>query len=346
MKYGQDVYCNTKFLDEVIAKRKQEPHKTIYQILFRLSDIYLDIELDSLKQIIKDNPIYQNLQKRENNGIHAKKGWKSRVDFNNVSDQVFFIDPDYIKNYEQIRLTMGALIISNVQKDFEYLNKMCRLKVFALIPISERTGYETEIQESWGDVFSRCNLKPINSLIISDNYLFNTDFENRKEYSLFNLLSSLIPKDLEVDFHLSIFFYNEDGQFNKNKATQLIAEIKSLHLTKDDNKLKISIISHTKKSITHDRHILSNYYLVYSGVGFSVIDANGIQQIAKGESKCVFHSISDLVGNTSIKNEYNITREWLKNIYERKEGVGPTSYIVGDTFVHRLLDENNDILIC
>ena len=78
---------------------------------------------------------------------------------------------------------------------------------------------------------------------------------------------------------------------------------------------------------------------------WGVIDKNGIQQVAKGDSKCVFHSIADLVGNTSVKHEYNITREWLKSIYERKEGAGATSYIVGDQFKNRLLDDACSILM-
>lgn len=341
MRYGQDVFCNLLFLDEVIEKRKEEPYKTIYQILYRLSNIYLDIELNLLKEKIKDNVIYQNLQKRENKGLHSKLDWKNCVDFDNISDQVFFVDPNYIENYEQRRQNKGVLIISNTKKDLEYLDRLCRLNVFSLIPKSVRTGFEPEVQESWRDVFSKVNLRPINSLIISDNFLFNENFENIKEFSLFNLLLALVPKDLDVDFHLTIFFCNEKGLFDRNKAAKLIDEIKNLHLTNDDNKLKISIVSHSKKISTHDRHILSNYYLVNSGVGFGVIDVNGIQQIAKGESKCVFHSISDLVGDMTVKHEYNIIIEWLRKIYAQKEGVGNTFYIVGDTFVHRLLDENN-----
>lgn len=345
MRYGQDVYCNIDFLDEVIKNRKVEPYKTVYQILFRLSNIFLDIELPSLKAKIVENPIYQNLNNRDNKGLHSKFAWKSRIDLENVSDQVFLITPEYIEDYEQKRVDKGALILSNSQKDFDYLNRLCRLKVFTLIPKSERTGYEAETPESWKDVFEKQNMSPLNSLIITDNFLFNSDFEDRKEYSLFNLLKTLIPRKLDVDFHLTIFFYNGDGQFNKDKARDLITEIKNLRIMEDDSKLKISIVSHTKKSITHDRHILSNYFFTYSGVGFSVIDKNGIQQVAKGDSKCVFHSIADLVGNTSVKHEYNITREWLKNIYERKEGAGATSYIVGDQFKNRLLDDTCTVLM-
>lgn len=345
MRYGQDVYCNIDFLDEVIKKRKEEPYKTIYQILFRLSNIFLDIELSALKVKIVENPIYQNLNNRDNKGLHSKLAWNSRINLEKVSDEVFLITPGYIEDYEQKRIDNGALILSNSQKDFDYLNRLCRLKVFTLIPKSERTGFEPETPESWKDVFEKQKMSPLNSLIITDNFIFNSDFEDRKEYSLFNLLKTLIPRKLDVDFHLTIFFYNSDGLFNQEKAKELINEIKGLHLMEDENKFKISIVSHTKKSITHDRHILSNYFFTYSGVGFSVIDKNGIQQVAKGDSKCVFHSISDLAGNTSVKHEYNITREWLKKIYERKEGAGATAYIVGDQFTNRLLDDTCSVLI-
>jgi len=336
MLHGQVVYCNNTFLKEIIEKRKNEPYKTLYQILYRLSDIYVDINKEELKRFVESNTIYNNLFNRSYLGLHSLIEWRHRINYDKISDEVFFVMPNYVDS-ELIAENKGGLVFTSDKID--YVTVLNRLKVFYLIPLNDRIGIEEDSFNSWPEVFDRQKMRPINSLIISDNFLFSEDFEQRKEYSLYPLLKCLIPQTLDIDFHLAIFFYNKEGLFSKERAEAVIKEIKQYVNVKED-KLKVSIIAHTKSSLTHDRHIISNYFFTESGVGFSVIGEDGIQQIAKGECKCVFHSISNLVGNATVKHEYNIMQGWLKKIYYREVGTGPLSYYAGDEFKHRLLNQN------
>lgn len=339
MEHGLTAYCNVTFLDEIISERKKEPYKSAYQMLYRLSDIYLDINHEALKEKVNSSPIYNRLLTgRGSNGIHSKLEWRLKVDLNNIADEVFFISDDYIPEYKKVRESKGALIVSS--NDVNYLTRINRLLPFSLIPEDNLTGLEKDAFNSWHDIFSKKGLEPINALIINDNFLFGDTkkFDERKEYSIYDLLKTVVPKDLDIDFHLTFFFCNDKANFTQQEARQVIADIKRLCLTNDPEKMKVSIIAHTCKKLTHDRHLLSNYFFANSGKGYNVIDANGIQEVAQGESKCVFHSISDLAGESTIKDQYNLCQHWLKLIYTKQKGMGTqNTFIEGDDFVNRLL---------
>ena len=332
MRLRERIYCNHEFIDNIIKKQKKSrPHKIAYKIIELLGEIYVDLTKDELRERIIKNEFYKILSKN-NRGIHHAEDWVSSFNKSDVTDEVFFIKGASIENYKEIREQYGCLIIS--LDDISYLEVLCKPGNFSLIPTRNRLSFETNYKNSWDDVFRESPVCPVNAAIITDNFMFTDKFEDCKDQSLHAILRSIVPEDLKISFHLTLFYCNDNGSFTKEKAQLIIDEIKSLNLCQD---IKVTIVSHTKKSTTHDRKILTNYHYITSGKGFNIIDKNGIQEQTEGSVSCVFLNIENILGNETVKHHYDYTQGWLKQILNNKNS-NDCSFIIGDN-VNRLFNE-------
>lgn len=333
MKAAQKTYITIPFLKEAITLRKESrPHKIALRILRNLSDIVIDIDLNDFKEEAKKNPIYMELIKRENKTVRCKKNWRNDIDFSKVADELFLVDADYLPAYKQIMEKNGCLIVS--LNDINVLVKLNDRRGYVfIVPEKQRDIDTPEIyHNTWADAIKTCPLMPINSLIISDNYIF-ANFKERKEYSLLPLLDAILPQKLDTSFHIAIFTHIEKA-VSKNEAEDLISQLKKRYEHLD---LKITIVSHTKKMTTHDRELLSNYHLILPGHGFSVVEEEGASEITKGSIEPVFYGIENSPEIfLSPKYHHSQIIKWLRPLFLGKEGMCATSYIIGDK-VHRML---------
>lgn len=341
MKAVQNVYCTLPFLDEAIKRRKESaPHKIALRIMENLSNIYLDIPQEELVTRVKEDQAFKNLFKRENKTFRSRIGWRNTISFESLIDEVCFVHPDYIPDYKKIREEYGCLIVAS-DNDFHLIERMNEKRGYVcIVPEEERISHlEEAYQRSWDEAIKTCPITPINSLIISDNYLFSK-FASRKEKGLFALLKAVVPEKLTTEFHIAIFsLVAERYNFSVSDAENLVQEIKELFPGREDD-IKVTIVIHTKKTTTHDREIITNYHRITSGAGFSIIeDEDGVAEVAKGYIEPVFHAVSTTPSNQFITKHFHFqTIEWLKTIYQRKAGTGGGSFIVGDK-IHRMLDE-------
>ena len=335
MRGIHNTYCNRDFLDEIIKGRKKVPALGIaFTILNKLSNIIVDIPKEDLKKLIENDETYKRLNKRENKAFQARE-WIKVFNPENVIDDVFLINEGDIDNYKNIRQEYGCLIIANEQNDLRSLERMVKGHPFNLVPKADRIDDPTIIShDSWTQFFNEFNLSPLNAVVITDNFMFGSKFEEQKEYSLFAILKSIAPKKLKQDFHITIFFNNDPDKrsgvvpLTKEKAEKLVNEIKDLNLC---TSVKVSIIAHTIKSTTHDRELITNYHYMNSGVGFGVVDAKGVREIAKGR---VLHVFCDMEGSVTTKQIQAQASLWLKPILDGDKGRDASySYIVGDTDV-------------
>lgn len=340
MKAVQDVYCTIPFLENSIKLRKEsEPHKIALRIMENLSNIYLDIPQVELMNFVKSHPKIWTLFKRGNKTFRSKLNWKNSLGYENINDEVCFIDPEYIPDFKKIREEKGLLIVAS-NEDIRLIERMNNKRGYVcIVPKDEQISHFNEsYQESWEEALDTCKIEPINSLIISDNYLFSK-FESRKESGLYALIKNIVNGIFKVDFHIAIFSYiAEKYKFSVSDAENIIKEIKNLFPGHEDN-IKVTVIIHTKKTTTHDREIITNYHRITSGAGFSIIeDEDGAKEVAKGFIEPVFHAISTTSENHfTTKHFHYQTLQWLKSIYHRESGAGGGSFIVGDK-IHRMLD--------
>lgn len=339
MRAVQKSYCTVKFLEEMRKQRKTVPgYKVASRIIEELSDVYIDASNEVREYLIKNDQYFKMLFKRENKSLKSAVGWKSTVQFDSIKDDVFFIHPEYISGYDGIQKKFGCLIISSDESDLRRLVQLNdRRGYVCIVPKDDRISQlDSAYQDSWSQALSTCKITPINSLIISDNYLFSEKFPKRKESGLFALLKGLIPSQLETTFHLAIFSHVGNNLFKREQAESLISEIRNLFSSIE---MKISIVIHKKKSTTHDREIISNYHRITSGAGFSLIEEDGAKEVARGTIEPVFHALITTGRDQMVTKHFHFqTIEWLKDIYSGRTGMNAeTTYIVGDK-EHRLLD--------
>lgn len=328
MKPLQTVYCNHQFIDDCVRKQKESSsHKIAYKILELLSDVVVDFPKEQLIDIISKNQFYNTLIKRENKRVICDENWGRDFKADNIADQMYFIKPGYIPNHKQLRDDYGCLIVSS-DDDIHILSRMNRQRIYCLTPNRNKPkDIEYENLNTWNEVINPIKIRPINSAIIMDNFMFSKldKFERRKHDSLYAILREIVPSRIKTSFHLSLFMENGQGTLSKEYAAEVIKEIKEMNLCDD---MKVTIIAHTKKSTTHDRVLVTNYHYLYAGSGFSVIDEDGVQEMTKGQIQSTFHDIVDICGIQTIKHTHCSCIYWagaiINSIYN------PNSFIVGD----------------
>ena len=338
MKGVHNTYCNCKFLDDIIRGRKTDAsYSRAYTMLNKLSNIIVDMPKDELKKLIENDEVYKKLNKRENKSFKAKE-WIQGFSPENICDDVFLINEGDIKNHKRIRQDYGCLIIANTPNELKAFERYSQGHSFNLVPKAERIDDPTIISHnSWMCFFENFKMAPLNAIIITDNYMFGSKFDERKQQSLFAILRSIVPKDLKQDLHVTLFFNNAPNHngvlpLEKSKAEKLINEIKNLNLC---DSVKVTIVAHDIKSTTHDRELITNYDYMYSGVGFSVVDKLGVKEVAKGQVQHVFCGMDS---DVTIKQLQAEVAMWLKPIFEGKKGHNATyTYVVGDK-KNRLLE--------
>ena len=111
MKGIHNTYCNYIFLNEIIKGRKKESTYSIaFNMLSKLSNIFVDMPKDELKNLIAKDDIFKILNKRENKTIKAKERI-SEFSPQNICDDLFLINVGDIKDYKRLRQEYGCLIM-------------------------------------------------------------------------------------------------------------------------------------------------------------------------------------------------------------------------------------------
>lgn len=344
----QTIYCTKETLLEIIKERKSSPRKSDYAILSKLSDIFVSMTEDDFKKLESTNPVIQQLRMRSNKSLKVCETIPGITELN--GQDIVITDVFSQDEAKKIRDAMGVLVVSI--KDQYYLYKLVHsnIRPFSLYSKSQietlkEDGEEYEDIHTWREVFDKIQTLPINAAIINDNYLFKATANKRKDFSLYDIISSLVPRGLEIPFHLTIFYNVNDSELSDDQFYDIIDDIHNLDL---GSKILVNIVGHNVKDTTHDRYIITNYHIAYSGRGFNVVDNEDVQETAAGEVACVFYGIDELnLGIETKKHRHRHILNFLKEIYfdkrqkrghytksKREEGA-IVEY--GDEFENRLL---------
>ena len=188
---------------------------------------------------------------------------------NKFPQAIFFlkIDKNLAKN---LRNKYGIVIFSidSIEDDFMIGNFM---KVWNA---NDTLSKKNDLKTGWKELFYGIKIPPINSLVISDPYLFKNT--NRGEYysytNILEISDAILPKSLNIDFHFTLLFSSNEEKIPKikEKIDLLKKEIRDLR-----KKITINFEIYFYKTIyLHKRMILSNYFFCWSDKGFSIFDIN------------------------------------------------------------------------
>lgn len=336
------IFCTKETLSEVIRLRKDRPYSSVFSIIEKLGDLYIECcNAAEIRSFATTNPIVNMLLKRGSRHIYSIQSATHEIKCPQADD-IFLLLPPESKPYANYRVNKGVLVTTSLT-DMQVIDNLCtsHFRPFNLLTEAQKrklakNGEEYEDISSWKDVLSTIDVAPINAAIIIDNYLLsNSNFERRKP-SLYSLIHALVPTGLTIPFHLTIFLYNK-GELKKEKMEKVISEIHELKL---GSKIMVSIIAHTSGDVTHDRKILTNYHMITSGHGFGVIDFRGIKDNAQGEVTSTFFNISYMPAMNSLKHIHSHVLDWMKDIYIDRHGMESIyAFEVGDDFNNRLISE-------
>lgn len=332
------LFCNIQTLSEVIRLRKDRPYNSVFSVIEKLSDIYLEaMDKAQIMKLASINPVINKLLKRVNRNISPTNDIKNEIRSFKADDIFLMLPPDSTK-FSEFRETHGILITKSLT-DMEVLGNLCQtnFRPFNFLTEKQKEHLKKNYEEyedisSWAEIFDSIKIEPINAAVIIDNFLFN-NFDGRKA-SLYNIIKILVPHNLKIPFHLTIFIYN-DGNLKKEKMEVVINEIHNLN-----PKIQVSILAHTIKDETHDRHILTNYHFITSGRGFGTTDFRNAKYNAKGLITSTFHGIDFLPSIQTFKHQHSQLIDLLKDIYIDKKGMESVyAFEVGDKFNNRLLED-------
>jgi len=324
-----DIYCEFGFLEKFCDACPQTigvPHANV-----KMWSEYLDLLCGSTDIVITD--INEN-------------DYRERCDESVVTGQILLMilqshydgkkNLKYLPNesksmemYEQkgkgkdyFKLREQTVFLMNRNKE------ECKKKEedYGLLFISMDNYYEfsllfsPDIQEINRDsIFWQCAKHyrhPCNTVILVDNFILKNDNEIIKK-NLTSLFTSLLPFQLnEIPLKIHIFTRryedrtrreSENNQKNKQKSEIIQQCIKSLNRPYSES-IETKIIFINEYS-DHDRYLLTNYALFYSGYGFVLTD----DQRQKGTSLSFF-PITHL---SSVNKENNVYRI-VQNLRKRK----------------------------
>ncbi len=139
------------------------------------------------------------------------------------------------------------------------------------ISVKGKNSYEQK-DNGWQSI--QIPSHPCNAVIISDNYLLGN--KHNLENNLFFIFDKLMPeRELDVEFDITIF----SSRFYPCKSKESTPTIKDLKIVEEDilNLLRVEL-NYTRVNLTivemekrdyHDRHIITNGFVLKSGNSFS-----------------------------------------------------------------------------
>lgn len=204
-----------------------------------------------------------------------------------------------------------------------------------------------DIISEWSDVLKDLVWLPTNSLVLTDNYLFNESavtFDDCVE-NVKGLLNAILPEKLNVDFHILIV--TRHPVCNKEKINKAIGTIKSYIQSQRTYAIKIEYIFY---ETIHQRKIITNYNIMVGDRGFVNFNSRKCKVVENNPTYfcSIFQNVKESIGNT----EYEIATNDLKAIYKLSKevkdicntGIGDYSKrIIGDCNKDKSL--NNRLLL-
>lgn len=130
-----------------------------------------------------------------------------------------------------------------------------------------------EVVHTWSELFADKERVPANSLIIIDRYIFGFEGNYRSGYrdgvnNIKKILSSALPNNVSCDFHVLVLFdanSSTDRYFNLDTVAKELEDYR-VNVLKRPYPVYIELFSVSSKNLqydeTHNRRIISNYYVV------------------------------------------------------------------------------------
>jgi hypothetical protein len=315
-----DIYCSRSFLDEWMKLRQafnENPFENTdlnevwgkYFNLLKKGRLRFDLDRDGLDSEYMSNPVLRIIHKQGTAKIEPARERFEEIrngafDFGKIHPaSLFLLDEDLEKGGTAAQFHgMISLTKAEIRERARWLFEQAAREI--------SKGEQIQGDQPWG--FLRKFKRPINSMVIIDPYLFGSVGQSqgkalkKLKYNLSSILEELLPvTELSNGFHLTVFTYYSQPHENAMGLQIRRSNLESFHkevqeivrsLERPYN-VNLSIVSTNHDSRPHDRHIITNNYWLFSGLGFNLFDRNRSVQA----SHILMHSVAAQDGQSMFE---------------------------------------------
>lgn len=301
------VYLDIDSFEEIIL------FDDIYPNLNRIfgsknCQFYIDINENDLDSLLADSESNLSLFLNGNNlpePIAAKNDFESFYANGTIqihNGRVFYIIQKGSEEVKQIEYSHGIIVNSNKNINDNVFN-------FKFQRGFDKNENISGNSHGWNNLLKDLVFPPSNSLIISDNHLFD-NIHNKNNvglYNVLNLLDVVLPSQLSVDYHL--FLISSAPKVSTQKADELVKSINDYILSKNlGYQVFLKVVF---ANAIHKRIIISNYYIIVCDKGFKLFYPN--KSTIFDDNDIAINSIFE---DTEFRGESNlqISNRRIKNI--------------------------------
>lgn len=239
----------------------------VFDLLVR-SEVCFDITAEQLSALAADDPQLLMLWKRAMSGqMSMELGAEQRknaVLSGSVSDiadlmAVYLLDRGEKFCHELSgRIGVMALNVSMARNQAKYFD-------------GDGAMVQRGMQyEGYWLAFSQKMKQVCNSLVVVDPYICRD--RQSVEVNLLSLLDAVLPMQLAIPFHLSIFTTTNTPNYGAKLQRSLVDRLASI---RPQVSFELSVYQITRRDRFHDRYLISNNVLIECGAGFDLFDEQG-----------------------------------------------------------------------
>ncbi len=264
------VYIEYSFWKQMASGNSIDSMRSFIEVFDLLvqSEVCLDITAEQLAALAADDPQLLMLWKRAMSGqLEMELGTdqrKNAVLSGSVTDiadlmAVFLLDRgEKFCHALADRIGVMALNVSMARNQAKYF---------------DGDGVMVQRGMQYNDywlAFAQKLKQVCNSLVVVDPYLCRD--RQTVEVNLLSLLDAVLPMQLAIPFHLSIFTITNTPNHGAMLQRLLVDRLASI---RPQISFELSVYQITRRDRFHDRYLISNNVLIGCGAGFDLFDEQG-----------------------------------------------------------------------
>jgi len=198
------------------------------------------------------------------------------------------------------------------------------------------------IEGNWSFVFANGTLESknkfvlpkTNAIVINDNYLFNNiNIKNKENSGVMNiekLLSTIMPFESAIDFHISIF--TSEVKWDFNTAEKYFNRIHDFLKFNFSYPIFLELVI-WQSTDNHKRMLISNYYIATCDKGFNLFDENDkITDTNDILIRRIFHDVEE-PGETPYFQSVKRLKKLQKTHHDAKSYCSKATQMLGKIYI-------------
>ena len=313
------VYAEKEIFENIVVFNNETPNW--YSIFCNHSEILLNISKEDLeKEEVPGTPIFEfinsNAGKRPINLDGFFKEIKENKSLIIEKPRSAFLLNISKEEADELQAKYGVIVQSHSALDDGILKGTFykNLQENEIIDLNGKNGWLSLLN---------IPLPPMNSLIVSDPYLFANEDGKRGVANLMQFLEAILPNKLEADFHV-LLLTPEHKDKDLRWCEQIIQEIRTvLDAFKNPYPIVFELVF---AETFHKRIAISNYFSLTMDKGFGVFKTKDLKTVQEDNEMLIhriFHRVLLSEGQTefkradlnlkSINKVYKTVKEYISN---------------------------------